>query len=290
MQQYLTLLNKILTEGELRGDRTGTGTLSIFGYQDRYDLSAGFPAVTTKKLAFKSMKAELLWFLEGSNDERRLAEITHGTSDGKTTIWTPNAQAPYWKDKAKFEGDLGRVYGKQMRDWRTPLFDDTDNLIGYKSTDQITNLVNGIKADPTSRRHMLVNYNPGELDNMALPACHSFAQFYVSNDGKLSCQYYMRSNDVLLGKPFNDASYALLTHMLAQVCDLEVGELIFTIGDAHLYQNHIEQAKEQLTKEPYPLPKLLLNESVKDIFEFKMDDIQLLDYKHHPSIKADMAV
>lgn len=276
MKTYHDNLKFVLENGSVREDRTGVGTIGVFGMQSRYDLSAGFPAVTTKKLAFKACLGELLWFLEGSSDERRLAEITHGTREGVTTIWTANALSPYWKPKAKFEGDLGRVYGVQWRD--------------FGGVDQVTQLIEGIKKDPYSRRHILSAWNPGELDEMALPPCHCFAQFYVSADGRLSCQMYQRSCDMFLGVPFNIASYSLLTHMISQVCGLEAGEFVHVLGDAHIYLNHVEQVKEQLGREPLPLPTLWINPEVKDIFNFKMEDFRLDGYNYHPPIKAPMAV
>jgi thymidylate synthase len=276
MEQYHNLLKDILTNGEERDDRTGIGTRSVFGRQLRFDLRVGFPAITTKKLAWKAVVGELLWFLEGSSDERRLAEITHGTREGVVTIWSPNAMAPYWQDKARFEGDLGRVYGVQWRDWG--------------GVDQIKELVEGLKRDPWSRRHIVSAWNVDELDQMALPPCHVMSQFYVSKNRQLSCHMYQRSADTGIGIPFNIASYALLTHMIAQVCDLKVGELIISIGDAHIYKDHIEQVKEQLTREEFPLPRLYLNYDIKDIDDFKMSDIILDGYQYHPSIKMNMAV
>jgi thymidylate synthase len=276
MKIYLDALEFVLTNGQRRQDRTGVGTIGVFGMQQRYDLTKGFPAVTTKKLAFKACLGELLWFLEGSSDERRLAEITHGTREGVSTIWTANALSPYWKPKARFDGDLGRVYGVQWRD--------------FGGVDQVVELIEGIKKDPYGRRHILTAWNPEELDQMALPPCHCFAQFYVSADGKLSCQMYQRSQDVFLGGPFNIASYSIFTHMIAQVCELDVGEFIHTTGDAHIYLNHINQVKEQLTREPLPLPKLWLNPEIKDIEKFTIDDVKLIDYASHPPIKAPMAV
>ena len=303
MKQYLDALKYVLDNGQEVGDRTGTGTLSCFGMQQRYNLVESFPAVTTKKLAWKACVGELLWFIEGSGDERRLAEITHGTAEGKTTIWTPNALAPYWKPKAKFEGDLGRVYGVQWRHWRTYQhreagsytndFGHTYSMPGgiqEREVDQLTNLITGIKQDPHGRRHLLSAWNPGELDQMALPPCHILAQFYVSKDNRLSCQMYQRSCDMFLGVPFNIASYSLLTHMIAQVCNLDVGEFVHVLGDAHIYLNHIEQVKEQLDREPLPAPQLLLNPDIKDITKFTMADINLDGYQSHNSIKADMAV
>ncbi len=276
MKQYHDLLEDILNNGEVKDDRTGVGTISVFGRQLRFNLSEGFPAVTTKKLAWKSVVSELLWFIEGSGDERRLAEILYGSRDSeRSTIWTGNAQAAYWTPKARYDGDLGRVYGVQWRDWR--------------GVDQLSNLIEGIKNDPNGRRHILTAWNVDELDQMALPPCHVLAQFYVSN-GKLSCHMYQRSVDVFLGLPFNIASYALLTHMIAQVCDLKVGELVISTGDTHIYSNHIEQVKEQLSREEYPLPALFLNPEIKSIDKFSMDDILLFDYQSHGTIKADMAV
>ena len=277
MKTYLNALHDVLNNGTVREDRTGTGTIGIFGMQQRYDLSQGFPAVTTKKLAFKACLSELLWFIEGSSDERRLAEILHGSSEeDKRTIWTDNALAPYWLPNAKFQGDLGRVYGVQWRD--------------FGGVDQLLKLVEGIKQDPYGRRHILTAWNPGELDQMALPPCHCFAQFYVSADNKLSCQMYQRSCDMFLGVPFNVASYSLLTHMIAQVCGLEVGEFVHVLGDAHIYLNHVEQVKEQLSREPLPAPRLWINPDVRDITTFTMEDFRLDGYQSHPPIKAPMAV
>jgi thymidylate synthase len=303
-QQYLTALRDVLLTGTRRDDRTGVGTISRFGMQQRYDLSQGFPAITTKKLAWKSVVGELLWMIEGSGDERRLAEITHGTRDGVVTIWTPNALAPYWKSKSKFEGDLGRVYGVQWRHWRTVKeretngsFKDTfgntyrrvGNNIEVKEVDQLQLLIEGIRADPYGRRHILTAWNPGELDAMALPPCHCFAQFYVA-DGRLSCQMYQRSCDMFLGVPFNVASYSLLTAMIAQVCGLKVGEFVHVLGDAHIYLDHVEQVNEQLTREPFPAPQLYLNPEIRDITKFAMADIRLENYQSHDAIKAKMAV
>jgi thymidylate synthase len=302
MLQYLAALQQVLDTGTQRGDRTGTGTLSLFGMQHRYNLAESFPAVTTKKLAWKACVGELLWMIEGSGNERRLAEITHGTSDGNVTIWTPNALAPYWRDKAKYEGDLGRVYGVQWRHWRTPVEhrketyrDDFGNYFNrggtlhIKEVDQLMNLIDGIKRDPHGRRHIISAWNPGELDQMALPPCHTFAQFYVA-DGRLSCQMYQRSCDLFLGVPFNIASYSLLTHLVAQVCQLQVGEFVHALGDAHIYLNHMDQVKEQLKREPLPAPQLWLNPDITDITKFTMADIRLDGYTSHPAIKADMAV
>ena len=302
--QYLEALRDVLETGTRRDDRTGVGTISKFGMQQRYDLSKGFPAVTTKKLAWKAVVGELLWFIEGSGDERRLAEITHGSKDGTVTIWTPNALAPYWKSRAKFEGDLGRVYGVQWRHWRTikpraaggSFRDDfgvtyrrQGNDIEVKEIDQLKHLIDGIKEDPYGRRHILTAWNPGELEAMALPPCHCFAQFYVA-DGRLSCQMYQRSCDMFLGVPFNIASYSLLTHMIAQVCDLQVGECVHVLGDAHIYLDHIEQVNEQLKREPLPAPRLWLNPEITDITKFTMADIRLENYQSQEAIKAKMAV
>ena len=303
MKQYLDALRQVLEHGEQRDDRTGVGTRSLFGLQQRYNLNESFPAVTTKKLAWRACVGELLWMIEGSGDERRLAEITHGTGDGTVTIWTPNALAPYWKPKSKFEGDLGRVYGVQWRRWRTPVehkaetfkddFGNTYNrqgLLHIKEVDQLKDLIAGLKKDPYGRRHVLTAWNPGELNQMALPPCHMFAQFYVSRDRKLSCQMYQRSCDMFLGVPFNIASYSLLTHLIARTCDMAVGEFVHVLGDAHIYLNHVEQVKEQLDREPLPAPQLLLNPDVTDIFDFAMSDISLEGYTSHASIRAEMAV
>lgn len=298
MRQYLNDLKFIMENGTDRQDRTGTGTRGVFGLQSRYNLQEAFPAVTTKRLAWKAVVSELLWFIEGSDDERRLAEILHGTRDPeKKTIWTGNAQAEYWKPKARFEGDLGRVYGVQWREWQTPVY-VTPQEVGYswneghyvvETVDQLANLIEGIKNNPYDRRHILTAWNPGELDTMALPPCHCFAQFYVAN-GKLSCQMYQRSADFGLGVPFNIASYSLLTHMIAQVCGLDVGEFIHTIGDAHIYNDHMDAVKEQLTREPLPLPKLWLNPDIKNIDDFTIDDIKMINYQSHSTIRMNMAV
>ena len=287
-QAYLNALRDILDNGEDRSDRTGTGTRSIFGLQMRFNLALGFPAITTKKLAWRAMVSELLWFITGSGDERKLKEILYqDPNSDKKTIWSDNATAEYWKPRSKFKGDLGRVYGVQWRTWRAPVFGA--NRMGLKHIDQLTDLINGIKKDPNSRRHIITAWNPGELDLMALPPCHMMAQFYVSN-GRLSCQMYQRSADMFLGVPFNIASYALFTHMIAQVCNLEVGELIVTIGDAHIYNNHFDQVKEQLKRKPLPLATLKLNPTIEVITDFKMTDIELVGYESHEAIKAPMAV
>lgn len=277
MKTYLDALHYVLNNGTVREDRTGTGTIGVFGMQQRYNLQEGFPAVTTKRLAFKACLSELLWFIEGSGDEKRLREILHGSRDSdKDTIWTANATAPYWLPKAQYEGDLGRIYGVQWRD--------------FGGVDQLLNLIDGLRNDPYGRRHIITAWNPSELDSMALPPCHCFAQFYVSADGLLSCQMYQRSCDMFLGVPFNIASYSLFTHMLAQVCGLGVGEFVHVLGDAHIYLDHVEQVKEQLSREPLPAPTLWINPDVKDITQFTMEDFRLDGYIHHPPIKAPMAV
>ena len=299
MKQYKELLQDILDNGEVKDDRTGVGTYSVFGRHIRFDLRRGFPAVTTKKLAWKACVGELLWFIEGSSDERRLAELTHGTSEGKVTIWTPNAQAPYWKPKAKFEGDLGRVYGVQWRHWNKYRTEKdmgeahkggTRLAVDKIEVDQLANLIKGLTEDPNGRRHILSAWNVSELDEMALPPCHVMSQFYVNKNKELSCHMYQRSVDVFLGLPFNIASYALLTHLLAHHCNLKVGELVISTGDTHIYKDHIEQVKEQLQRETYPLPTLMLNASKTNIFEMTMADIHLENYESHGPIKASMAV
>jgi len=264
MKQYQDLLQRILNEGEKKSDRTGTGTLSVFGHQMRFNLQDGFPVLTTKKLHLRSIIHELLWFLSGDTNIRYLKE--NGVS-----IWDE------WADE---NGDLGPVYGFQWRSW--PGKDG-------QSVDQISKVVEQIKTNPDSRRHMVVAYNPAYVDEMALPPCHSLFQFYVAN-GKLSCQLYQRSADTFLGVPFNIASYALLTHMIAQQCDLEVGDFIWTGGDTHLYSNHLEQANLQLTREPLPLPTLSIKRKPDSIFDYVFDDFELVGYESHPHIKAPVAV
>jgi thymidylate synthase len=288
-QTYINALVEILETGELRPDRTGTGTVGLFGMNLKFDLSKNFPAITTKKLAWRAVVSELLWFISGSGDERKLKELLHGNPNSdKKTIWSDNESADYWQRRKKFKGDLGRVYGVQWRTWRAPVFGA--NRMGVKHIDQLTELVNGIKTDPYSRRHILTAWNPGELDLMSLPPCHMMAQFYVSSDKKLSCQMYQRSADMFLGLPFNMASYALLTHMLAQVCGLAVGSLTICLGDAHIYTNHMEQVKEQTRRTAFTLPRLELNLAIDNILNFTMNDIVLLDYQSHDAIKAPMAV
>jgi len=265
MTQYLDLLRHVLEHGKFKGDRTGTGTYSVFGAQARFDLRENFPALTTKKLHLKSIIYELLWFLRGETNVRWLQE--HGV-----TIWDE------WADKET--GDLGPVYGKQWCDWRTA---------DGRSINQIDGVIEQIKKNPGSRRHLVTAWNPGEIEGMALPPCHCLFQFYVS-EGELSCQLYQRSADLFLGVPFNIASYALLTRMVAQVCDLKPGEFVHTFGDLHLYANHVEQAKLQLSREPRPLPQMKLNPAVKNIHDFKFEDFELTGYDPHPGIKAPIAV
>ncbi len=275
MKQYHQALEHILKHGKQKTDRTGIGTISVFGYQMRFDLRTGFPAITTKKLAWKAVVSELLWFLEGSGDERRLAEILHGTRDlSKTTIWTANAKADYWLPKAHYEGDLGRVYGVQWRD--------------FLGVDQIQQLIDGIKKDPSGRRHILTAWNPAELSDMALPPCHVLSQFDVT-DGYLSCQLYQRSCDMFLGVPFNIASYSLLTHIIARECGLKVGDFVWTGGDCHIYTNHVDAVKEQLSREERALPTLFITVN-KKWNEYVLEDFVLEGYDPHPAIKAEMAV
>jgi thymidylate synthase len=294
MKQYHQALEHILENGKSKTDRTGVGTRSVFGYQMRFNLQEGFPAVTTKKLAWRAVVSELLWFLEGSGDERRLAEILHGTRDSsKKTIWTANAEADYWKSKAKFDGDLGRVYGVQWRQWLTNKTewhrtDTGKETVKHKEVDQIQQLIEGIKKDPSGRRHILSAWNPAELDQMALPPCHVLSQFDVT-DGHLSCQLYQRSCDMFLGVPFNIASYSLLTHIIARECGLKVGDFVWTGGDCHIYNNHIDAVKEQLLRTPKQLPTLFITEG-KKIADYVVDDFLLDNYNPDPAIKADMAV
>ncbi len=264
MKQYLEMLQHVLDNGADKGDRTGTGTRSVFGYQMRFELQQGFPLTTTKKLHLRSIMIELLWFLNGDTNIQYL-------KDNGVKIWDE------WADE---NGDLGPVYGEQWRRWKKP---------DGSTVDQISNVVETIKNNPDSRRILVVAYNPGVADQMALPPCHSLFQFYVAN-GKLSCQLYQRSCDIFLGVPFNIASYALLTHMIAEQCDLEVGEFIWSGGDVHLYSNHFEQAKEQLSRQPLTLPKLNIKRKPKDLFSYEYEDFEIVDYQAHPSIKAPIAV
>jgi thymidylate synthase len=264
MQPYLKLLSDILEHGTDKSDRTGTGTRSLFGYQMRFDLSRGFPLLTTKKLHIKSIVYELLWFLRGETNVR----------------WLQERGVRIWNEWADENGDLGPVYGSQWRSWPAP---------DGRHIDQIANLVESIRTKPDSRRHIVSAWNPAEVDEMALPPCHCLFQFYVAN-GRLSCQLYQRSGDTFLGVPFNIASYALLTHMIAQVTGYEPGDFVHTLGDAHLYSNHFEQARLQLTREPRPLPKLVLNPNVKRLEDFVFEDIAIEGYDPHPLIKAEIAV
>jgi thymidylate synthase len=291
----------VLDTGVDRMDRTGVGTRSLFGHQMRFDLREGFPAVTTKRLAWRAVVSELLWFLEGSGDERRLCEILHGTRDpDKKTIWTANAQADYWALRAKSPGDLGRVYGVQWRGWRQyreRLEIGPAHLGGTRvaadrvEIDQISELIAGIQCDPHSRRHILTAWNPAELGQMALPPCHTLSQFWV-HDGRLSCQLYQRSADLPLGVPFNIASYALLTHMIAQLTGLGVGEFVYTLGDVHIYQNQLEGAQQQVQREPLPLPELSMPkfDSLDQLLATRVGDYQLVNYQHHPEISYPFAV
>jgi thymidylate synthase len=265
MTQYLDLLRHVLDHGKFKADRTGTGTYSVFGAQARFDLRQNFPVLTTKKLHLRSIIYELLWFLRGDTNVKYLQE-------NKVTIWDE------WADKET--GELGPVYGKQWCDWRTA---------DGRSLNQIDDVIAQIKKNPASRRHIVTAWNPGELEQMALPPCHCLFQFYVS-DGELSCQLYQRSADLFLGVPFNIASYALLTLMVAQVCDLKPGDFVHTFGDLHLYANHVEQAKLQLSREPRPLPQMKLNSAVRNIHDFKFEDFELVGYDPHPGIKAPIAV
>ncbi|NCF65274.1 MAG: thymidylate synthase [Chloroflexi bacterium] len=264
MRQYLDLMQYVLDNGVTKEDRTGTGTISVFGYQTRYDLSAGFPAVTTKKLHLRSIIHELLWFLQGDSNIKYLR-------DNRVTIWDE------WADE---NGDLGPVYGYQWRSWPGP---------DGRSYDQISQLVDRLRNNPDSRRHIVSAWNVADVEGMALPPCHTMFQFYVAN-GKLSCQLYQRSADIFLGVPFNIASYALLTMMLAQVTGYQAGDFVHTFGDAHLYLNHLQQAKLQLSRQPYPLPQMKINPSVRSIFDFRYEDFELLNYQSHPRISAPIAV
>ncbi|HET7312953.1 thymidylate synthase [Salinisphaera sp.] len=263
-QPYLDLMREVRDHGATKADRTGVGTKSVFGRQMRFDLARGFPALTTKKLHLRSIVHELLWFIAGDTNIAYLRE-------NKVRIWDE------WADE---NGDLGPVYGYQWRSWPAP---------GGASIDQLARVIDSIRRNPDSRRHIVTAWNPAEIDIMALPPCHALFQFYVA-EGRLSCQLYQRSADIFLGVPFNIASYALLTHMIAQVCGLAVGEFVHTLGDAHLYLNHLEQVETQLAREPLEPPRLRLNRAVDDIFEFRFADIELIDYKSHPAIKAPIAV
>ena len=276
MKQYLDALKFCFDNGDDVESRAGKVRKS-FGYQMQYDLSIGFPAITTKKLAWKSVVSELLWFIEGSNDERRLAEILYDDKrenlKNKKTIWTQNAEANYWKPKAKFEGDVGNIYGVQ---WRN-----------FNGVDQLINLIEGLKKDPNGRRHILSSWNPPELENMSLPACHVFSQFFISKN-KLSCHLYQRSCDMFLGVPFNMASYSLFTHMIARECNLQVGHFIHSLGDFHIYREHFDAVAIQLKRSPMELPTL--NFETKNFFEYGINDFNLNNYNYHPKIEAAMNV
>ena len=276
MKQYLDALRYCYDNGIDVESRAGSVRKS-FGFQMHYDLSQGFPAITTKKLAWKSVISELLWFIEGSDDERRLVEILYNDTrenlKHKKTIWSQNAEADYWKPKARFEGDVGKIYGVQ---WRN-----------FNGEDQIVNLIKGLKEDPNGRRHIISAWNPPDIKNMPLPPCHAFSQFFVSNN-KLSCQLYQRSCDMFLGVPFNIASYSILIHILAKECGYEVGEFIHSLGDFHIYEEHFEQVKIQLIREPKKLPILKFKQ--KNINEYKTSDFELINYDHHPKIVAPMNV
>ena len=280
MREYISILKKILEHGVKKESRAGD-VIALFAQQMRFDLTKGFPAVTTKKLAFKSVVSELIWFIEGGRltdyrmNEERLKEL----SQREKTIWSANANADYWKPKAKSEGDLGRIYGAQWRNWRS----------GDRVVDQLSNIIETLKTNPNDRRMILSAWNPGEIDDMALPPCHTLSHFYHSN-GNLSLHLYQRSCDMFLGVPFNIASYSLLLEMVAQVTGLKAHEFVLTLGDAHIYMNHIEQVREQITRDPYPLPTLALNKEIKNIDDFAVSDMALDNYQSHPRIKADMAV
>lgn len=302
---YLDLLWHIMQHGEVREDRTGTGTASVFGQTMHIELTDGFPLITTKKMAWKSILSELLWFVEGSGDERRLAEILHGTRDKeKKTIWSPNAEGTSGSAyKPKFPGDLGRVYGVQWRNWRkhsvkeyTDFLKFPEGGVAYygakvfeENIDQLANVVDKLKNNPTDRRIILSAYNVGELDQMALPPCHMFAQFYVSSKKELSCMMTQRSVDAALGLPFNIASYALLTHMLAHVTGLTPHRLIINMGDTHIYRDHLEGVETQLSRKPLALPTLKIKRKVTSIDDFKMEDFELEGYTCHPAIPFKMS-
>ena len=280
MKQYLDLMRHIKDNGTFKGDRTGTGTYSVFGYQMRFNLAEGFPLVTTKKVHLKSIIHELLWFLSGDTNVKYL-------QDNGVSIWNEWATAEQCARFGRSEGELGPIYGHQWRNFGATK--NADGSFSPDGADQIATLVHDLKHNPNSRRLIVSGWNPQEANQVALPPCHTLFQFYVA-DGKLSCQLYQRSADVFLGVPFNIASYALLTMMLAQVCDLQLGEFIWTGGDCHLYSNHLEQTELQLSREPLPLPTMRLNPNVKDIFAFKYDDFTLENYQSHAVIKAPVAV
>lgn len=274
MKIYHDLLRHILEKGEKRDDRTGVGTLSSFGHMMRFNLEEGFPAITTKKLFFKSVVAELIGFIKGVDNYNDFNKLG-------TKIWDANGESDYWKPKAKKQGDLGRIYGVQWRHWR--------NFEG-EEFDQLADVISRIKSNPVDRRMIVTAWNPGEINMMALPPCHLLFQFYVSNGNKLSLMMYQRSADMFLGVPFNIASYSLLLCMVAQVTNLVPSTFVHVLGDAHIYLNHIEQVKEQLLREEFPLPTLHLNKEIKNIDDFKIEDVTLENYVHHPAIKGEMAI
>jgi len=295
-ETYKKLLRKILAEGEERKDRTGVGTISIFGTQLQFDISDTFPALTTKRIAWKAVVSELLWFLEGCDDDRRLAVILneaaarqherreiYSDSAKYPTIWTANAEAPYWKEKALYNGHVGAIYGVQWRFWNNDI----------NGPDQVQNVIDGIKKDPHGRRHIISAWNPAQLDKMCLPPCHVLCQFYVTNSGQLDCHMYQRSVDTFLGLPFNIASYSLLVYLIAQCTDLKPGKLTMSLGDTHIYSNHVDQVNEQLSRAPKEEPKLIIKNPSRDLppdHNFKVGDFVLENYNPHPTIKAPMAV
>jgi thymidylate synthase len=297
-ETYKKLLRKILAEGEERKDRTGVGTISIFGTQLQFDISDTFPALTTKRIAWKAVVSELLWFLEGCDDDRRLAVILNETTEIEDavkaeeiytnsakypTIWTANAEAPYWKEKALYNGHVGAIYGVQWRFWNNDI----------NGPDQVQNVIDGIKKDPYGRRHIISAWNPAQLDKMCLPPCHVLCQFYVTNSGRLDCHMYQRSVDTFLGLPFNIASYSLLVYLIAQCTDLKPGKLTMSLGDTHIYSNHVDQVNEQLSRAPKEEPKLIIKNPSRDLpldHNFKVGDFVLENYNPHPTIKAPMAV
>jgi len=297
-ETYKKLLRKILAEGEERKDRTGVGTISIFGTQLQFDISDTFPALTTKRIAWKAVVSELLWFLEGCDDDRRLAVILNEAAEIEDavkaeeiytnsakypTIWTANAEAPYWKEKALYNGHVGAIYGVQWRFWNNDI----------NGPDQVQNVIDGIKKDPHGRRHIISAWNPAQLDKMCLPPCHVLCQFYVTNSGQLDCHMYQRSVDTFLGLPFNIASYSLLVYLIAQCTDLKPGKLTMSLGDTHIYSNHVDQVNEQLSRAPKEEPKLIIKNPSRDLppdHNFKVGDFVLENYNPHPTIKAPMAV
>ena len=288
-EEYHNALREILRDGEFRNDRTGTGTRSIFGLNMNFDISERFPAITTKKLAIGGVLGELLWFIEGSGDDNRLRELCPPRKDGRT-IWTDNAEAPYWAPKAKYPGDLGRVYGVQWRSWRTFVEESNGTWRQGTPVDQLQKIIDTIKTNPTDRRMILSAYNAGELEQMALPPCHMMAQFYVRRGEFLDCQMDQRSADMFLGIPFNIASYSALVYMIAHVTGLKPGRLKMVIGDAHIYLNHQDQVNLQLSRSSYAAPILHVNPMVSNINDFIVGDLAIQNYEYHPPISAVMAV